>query len=177
MRKERTPIRPSARNETFASASGFWLGRIPLNAAPVVPSWLLPDSRHMRRMDSSSCASLRHRGNSFTFSDLTATSAAARWASGNPTARLKQLRSSSPCRLGFAFLATVENSAGAAVEREALGLLARHRTEGEWCRCPSQLAVAAVNWAAARQGLGLGAITDPAVADQSRGGGRSGSSL
>jgi hypothetical protein len=85
---------------------------------------------------------------------------------GNPTARLKQLRSSSPCRLGFAFLATVENSAGAAVEREALGLLARHRTEGEWCRCPSQLAVAAVNWAAARQGLGLGAITDPAVADQ-----------
>ena len=33
----------------------------------------------------------------------------------------------------------------------------RHRTEGEWCGCPSELAVAAVNWAAARQGLGLGA--------------------
>ena len=34
----------------------------------------------------------------------------------NPTAPLKQPRSTSPCRLGFAFLATVEHSAGAAVE-------------------------------------------------------------
>jgi hypothetical protein len=85
---------------------------------------------------------------------------------GNPTARLRQLRSTSPCRLGFAFLATVEDSAGARRRVRALGLLARHRTEGEWCGCSSELAVAAINWTAARQDLRLGAIADPAIADQ-----------
>jgi hypothetical protein len=87
-------------------------------------------------------------------------------AVGSKSPRLKQLRSTSPCRLGFAFLATGENSAGAAVEREALSLLARHRTEGEWCGCSNELAVAAVNWAAAKKGIGLGAIIDPGIADQ-----------
>jgi hypothetical protein len=38
--------------------------------------------------------------------------------------------------------------------------------DGEWCGCSNELAVAAVSWAAARQGLGLGATIDPAIADQ-----------
>jgi hypothetical protein len=39
-------------------------------------------------------------------------------AVGSQRCQLKQLRSTSPCRVGFAFLATVGNSAGATVERK-----------------------------------------------------------
>ena len=78
--------------------------------------------------------------------------------SSNPTARLAQLRTASPFPLSFAFVGVTDHTDGSAIEREAHALLDRFRVEGEWFDCPVELAVAAVNGAAAKLGEKLCSI-------------------
>lgn len=83
----------------------------------------------------------------------------------NPTARMAQLRTASAYPISFAFLGAAEDASGALIEGEAHRILDRFRANGEWFDCAPELAIAAVNAAAATVGKGLCNI-DPAVADQ-----------
>lgn len=84
--------------------------------------------------------------------------------SSNPNARLAQLRTASAFPLSFAFVGVTDRTDGSAIEREAHTLLDRYRVAGEWFDCPVELAIAAVNGAAARLGEKLCAI-DPGRVD------------
>jgi hypothetical protein len=84
--------------------------------------------------------------------------------STNPSARLAQLRTSSPFKLTFAYMGALRCS-GYAVEAEAHRTLAGYRQNGEWFNCPADMAVAAIGAAAYRLGEPL-TSGDPKLADE-----------
>jgi hypothetical protein len=83
--------------------------------------------------------------------------------SSNPSARLAQLRTGSPFPISFAFIAATPGD-GFDIERAAHQMLARQRLNGEWFDVAPEMAIAAVNAAAARIGAPLQSV-DLATAD------------
>lgn len=69
--------------------------------------------------------------------------------SGNPNARLAQLRTASAFPLELCFVGACQTT-GAEIEREAHRLLEPHRTNGEWFDCSPELAGSAIMGAAAK---------------------------
>jgi T5orf172 domain len=78
--------------------------------------------------------------------------------STNPTARLAQLKTASAFPIPFAFIGGTDGTSGYAIEQEAHRILDRCRAEGEWFQCPPELAIAAINGAAAKLGEKLAPI-------------------
>jgi hypothetical protein len=68
--------------------------------------------------------------------------------STNPMARLAQIKTGSPFPVSFAFVGAV-NGDGYDIEAKAHQLLSRCRVQGEWFDCQAEMAIAAVNGAAA----------------------------
>ena len=69
----------------------------------------------------------------------------------NPSARLASLRTGSAFPISFAFIGVTPGS-GYDIEQEAHAMLEKHRCNGEWFDCPSEMAVAALMGAAAKLG-------------------------
>jgi T5orf172 domain len=84
--------------------------------------------------------------------------------STNPSARLAQLRTSSPFKLSFAYMGALRCN-GYAVEAAAHETLAGYRQNGEWFNCPVDMAVAAIAAATYRLGEPI-ASGDPRLADE-----------
>ncbi len=70
--------------------------------------------------------------------------------SGNPTARLDQLRTGSAHSIEYAWIGAPEGEA-TAIERDAHEMLAKYRRNGEWFQVSHDAAVGAVCAAAARR--------------------------
>ena len=68
----------------------------------------------------------------------------------NPNSRLLQLSTASAFPLSFTYIGVAESGDSSNVEREAHAILDRYRVNGEWFDCPPELAIAAINGAAAR---------------------------
>ena len=83
----------------------------------------------------------------------------------NPNSRLLQLSTASAFPLSFAYIGVTKSGDGSNVEREAHAILDRYRVNGEWFDCPPELAIAAVNGAAARIGESI-CLVDPSRVDE-----------
>jgi hypothetical protein len=79
--------------------------------------------------------------------------------SGNPGARLMQLRTASAVPLKLEYIGALRCN-GYAIEAATHRTLADYRQNGEWFRCPTDMAVAAISAAAYRLGEPIASI-DP----------------
>ena len=84
--------------------------------------------------------------------------------STNPSARLAQLQTASATPLKIEYVGALRCS-GYAIEAEAHRTLAGYRLEGEWFRCPVDMAVAAIGAAAFRLGEPI-ASGNPRLVDE-----------
>lgn len=82
----------------------------------------------------------------------------------NPPQRLRNLQTGSPNRLSFAYVAGCAGVA-ARIESEAHKLMDAYAIQGDWFEASPEVAVAAVNAAAARLDFSL-IVSDPALAER-----------
>jgi hypothetical protein len=79
---------------------------------------------------------------------------------GNPDARLSQLRYASESPVRYAWIAAPQGAAFA-IEQDALRALAEYKHSGEWLTASAELAIGAINTAALRRDQNLLVVTLP----------------
>jgi hypothetical protein len=79
---------------------------------------------------------------------------------GNPDARLSQLRYASESPVRYAWIAAPQGEA-LAIEQDALRALAEYQHSGEWLTASAETAIGAINTAALRRGENLLVVTLP----------------